>query len=141
LAEQGLAAALRYHDQVSPMPVERGRTLLSLGGVQRRRKQWGAARTTLAEAHRLFQGASARLWADRAQAEQARVSGRTPGPRGLTETEQRVTELVAQGLSNRQVAAELFVTVRAVESTLTKAYAKLGIQSRTQLAARLHQSG
>ena len=141
MAEQGLAAALRHHDQVSPMPVERGRTLLALGGVQRRRKQWGAARTTLAEAHRLFQGASARLWADRARAEQARVSGRAPGPRGLTETEQRVTELVAQGLSNRQVAAELFVTVRAVESTLTKAYAKLGIQSRTQLAARLHQSG
>lgn len=67
------------------------------------------------------------------------MSGRAPGPRGLTETEQRVTELVARGLSNRQVAAELFVTVRAVESTLTKAYAKLGIQSRTQLAARLHQ--
>jgi Bacterial regulatory proteins, luxR family len=45
------------------------------------------------------------------------------------------------GLSNRQVAAELFVTVRAVESTLTKAYAKLGIRSRTQLAAWLNQSG
>jgi DNA-binding NarL/FixJ family response regulator len=85
----------------------------------------------------LFEQAGARLWAGRARGELARVSGRAPGPRGLTETEQRVAVLVASGLSNRQVAAEKFVTVRAVESTLTKAYAKLGIQSRTQLAARL----
>ena len=53
----------------------------------------------------------------------------------------RVAELIARGLTNRQVAAELFVTVRAVESTLTKAYAKLGVRSRTQLAARLNQGG
>jgi DNA-binding CsgD family transcriptional regulator len=140
-AEGELAAALRYHDQVSPMPVERGRTLLALGAVQRRRKQRSAARNTLADALGLFEQAGARLWIRRVQAEQARVSGRAPGPRGLTETEQRVAELVARGLSNRQVAAELFVTVRAVESTLTKAYAKLGIRSRTQLAAWLNQSG
>jgi DNA-binding CsgD family transcriptional regulator len=140
-AEGELAAALRYHDQVSPMPVERGRTLLALGAVRRRRKQRSAARNTLADALGLFEQAGARLWIRRVQAEQARVSGRVPGPRGLTETEQRVAELVARGLSNRQVAAELFVTVRAVESTLTKAYAKLGVRSRTQLAAWLNQSG
>ena len=138
-ATRALTAALWFHDEVTPMPVERGRTLLVLGTVQRRRKQRGAARATLSEAHRLFQGAAARLWADRAQAERARVSGRAAGQAELTETERRVTELVARGLSNRQVAAELFVTVRAVESTLTKAYAKLGVQSRTQLTRRLHQ--
>jgi DNA-binding NarL/FixJ family response regulator len=140
-AAAALQDALRWHDQVSPMPLERGRTLLALGAVQRRRKQRAVARATLNEALRLFETAGAQLWAERAQAEQARVSGRAPGPRELTETEQRVAALVARGLSNRQVAAELFVTVRAVESTLTKAYAKLGIQSRTQLAARLHQGG
>ena len=43
-------------------------------------------------------------------------------------------------MSNREVAAELFVAVRTVEATLTKAYAKLGIRSRTELAARLHGS-
>lgn len=139
LAERELAAALRFHDQISPMPVERGRTLLLLGGTQRRRKQRAAARQTLAEALGLFERAGATLWARRARAEQARVSGRAPGPRELTATERRVAELVARGLSNRQVAAELFVTVRAVESTLTKAYAKLGVRSRTQLTARLHQ--
>ena len=51
----------------------------------------------------------------------------------------RVAELVSRGMSNSEVAAELFVTVRAVESTLTKAYAKLGVRSRTELAARLRQ--
>ena len=136
-----LRDALRWHDQVSPMPGERGRTLLVLGAVQRRMKQRAAARGTLAEALSLFEAAGAQPWADRARAEMARVSGRAPGPRELTETEERVTALVARGMSNRQVAAELFVTVRAVESILTKAYAKLGIQSRTQLAARLRQGG
>ena len=136
-----LTSAVRWHDQVSRMPVERGRTLLSLGALQRRLKKRATARDTLAEALKLFDGAGARLWAERARAEQARVSGRAPGPRDLTETEQRVAALVASGLSNQQVAAELFVSVRAVESTLTKAYAKLGIRSRTQLAARLHHGG
>ena len=120
-----LADAVRWDDQVSPMPAERGRTLLALGAVLRRLKQRGSARGALAEALGQFEAAGARLWTER-------------GPRELTETEQRVAALVASGLTNRQVAAELFVTVRAVESTLTKAYAKLGIQSRTQLAARLH---
>jgi DNA-binding CsgD family transcriptional regulator len=50
----------------------------------------------------------------------------------------RVAELVASGRSNKEVAAELFVTVRAVESTLTKAYAKVGVRSRTELAALMH---
>ena len=123
------------------MPVERGRTLLALGAVQRRLKQRSAARKTLADALGLFEQArGAGCGRPRARAEQARVSGRAPGPGGLTETEQRVAELVAQGLSNRQVAAELFVTVRAVESTLTKAYAKLGVRSRTQLASLLRVS-
>ena len=141
MAVTALSDALRCHDQVSPMPAERGRTLLALGAVQRRRKQRAAARDTLAEALRLFETAGAQPWAERARAEQARVSGRAPGLGELTETEQQVAALVARGQSNRQVAAELSVTVRAVESTLTKAYAKLGIQSRTQLAARLRQGG
>jgi DNA-binding CsgD family transcriptional regulator len=134
-----LAAALRCHGEVSPMPVERGRTLLVLGGVQRRVKQRGAARATLTQALELFEVAGARLWAERARAELRRVSGRAPGPVALSATEERVSALVARGLSNREVAAELFVTVRAVESTLTKVYAKLGVRSRTELAARLRE--
>ena len=85
----------------------------------------------------MFEGTGARLWTARAHAELARISGRAPSPEDLTVTERQVAELVARGMSNREVAAELFVTVRAVESTLTKTYAKLGVRSRTELAARL----
>jgi len=52
-----------------------------------------------------------------------------------------VAELIAQGMSNRAAAAELFVTVRTIESTLTKIYAKLGVRSRTQLASVLRERG
>ena len=56
---------------------------------------------------------------------------------GLSETELRVAQLVAEGKSNKEVAAELYVSVRAVESNLSKVYAKLGIRSRTELARRI----
>ena len=56
---------------------------------------------------------------------------------GLTATEAQVAELVARGLTNKEVAAELFVTVRAVEANLSRIYAKLGVRSRTELAHRL----
>ena len=132
-----LTEALRLHDLMTCQPVQRGRTLLTLGAVQRRLKQRRAARETLTEAIATFEGASAAIWAARAREELARVSGRVPGTGELTTTEARVAELVARGLSNREAAAELFVTVRTIESTLTKIYAKLGVQSRTQLASYL----
>jgi DNA-binding CsgD family transcriptional regulator len=133
-----LGTALRRHDQISPEPVQRGRTLLHLGSVQRRRRQRGAARATLGEAAAVFEQAGAALWMARAREELARVSGRAPGTGELTAAELRVAELVAGGLSNRAAAAELFVTVRTIESTLTRIYAKLGVESRTQLASHLH---
>ncbi|MGB6455937.1 MAG: AAA family ATPase [Streptosporangiaceae bacterium] len=136
-----LTEAVRLQDLLSPQPLDRGRTLLVLGGVQRRLKQRGAARATTSEAIGIFDAISAPLWAARARAELARLSGRPAGSADFTVTERRVTELVARGMSNREVAAELFVTVRAVESTLTKAYAKLGVRSRTELAARLRDGG
>jgi DNA-binding CsgD family transcriptional regulator len=136
-----LERALALHDSVDPMPVERARTQLVLGGVQRRLKQRRAARLSLTTARDAFGAAGAGLWAARAGAELARVSGRAPAadPGELTATERQVAELIVGGLTNRQVAAELFVTVRAVESTLTRLYAKLGVRSRTQLAGRLRE--
>jgi len=56
-------------------------------------------------------------------------------------TERRVAELVVSGLSNRAAAAQLVVTVRTIESTLTRVYAKLGVESRTQLASKLRDDG
>lgn len=134
-ATAALAEALRLQGLMTPEPVERGRVLIALGGVQRRLKQRRAARESLSEAIAVLDKAEASLWAARARGELARVSGRPPGGVGLTVTEQRVAELVAKGLSNRAAAAEQFVTVRTIESTLTKVYAKLGLQSRSQLAS------
>ncbi len=133
-----LTEALRLQELISFMPLERGRTLLMLGGIQRRLKQRAAARATLTEASGIFVRIGAPLWAERAEAELARISGRAPAQDELTVTELRVAELVGLGLSNTEIAAELFVTVRAIESTLTKTYAKLGVRTRTELAARLH---
>jgi DNA-binding CsgD family transcriptional regulator len=130
--------ALRLHGQVSPQPLVRGRILIELGHVHRRLKQRAAARSLLTDALGLFETIGAPLWAARARAELARISGRSPGAAVLTVTERRVADLVASGRTNKEVAAELFVTVRAVESTLTKAYAKLGVRSRTELGAVMH---
>jgi DNA-binding CsgD family transcriptional regulator/Tfp pilus assembly protein PilF len=136
-----LARALQLGDLITRDPVERGRTLLMLGAVQRRLKQRRSARETLGAAITLFEGAHAALWAARAREELARVSGRAARAGELTATERRVAELIAQGMSNRAAAAELFVTVRTIESTLTKIYAKLGVRSRTQLASVLRDRG
>ena len=130
-------AALDLLAPVSAMPVERGRTLLALGIAQRRLKQRGAARATLTGALAIFDTIEAPLWAVRARTELARINGRASASGDLTATEQRAADLVARGRSNREVAAELFLSVRAIESTLTKTYTKLGVQSRSELAARL----
>ena len=118
-------------------PLDRGRALLLLGAVQRRQKQRAEARATLTRAMAIFTDIDAPLWRARVSDELSRIGGRSRGPEDLSETERRVAELVARGLSNREVAAALFVTVRAVESTLTKTYAKLGVRSRTELASRI----
>jgi DNA-binding NarL/FixJ family response regulator len=77
-------------------------------------------------------------WVEETRAELSRVGGRRPqDPEDLTPTERRVAELAADGLANKEIATALFVTVRTVEEHLRKAYAKLGIRSRTQLARRL----
>jgi DNA-binding CsgD family transcriptional regulator len=129
-----LEEALAGHARL-PMPFDRSRTLLALGEVQRRAKQKRAARETLEAALAIFEELGAKLWAEKARAELARVSGRAPAG-GLTPTEQRIAELVAEGGSNKEVAAALFVTVKTVERNLTRIYEKLGLRSRTELASR-----
>jgi DNA-binding CsgD family transcriptional regulator len=131
-----LESALELH-QTSPQPLERGRTLLALGATQRRLKRRAAAREVLGQALDVFDTIGTPLWAEKAAAELARISGRTASPDALTVTERRVAELVADGQSNKEVAAALFITVRAVEANLSRVYAKLGLRSRTELATRL----
>jgi DNA-binding CsgD family transcriptional regulator len=119
------------------LPFERARTLLALGVAQRRGKQRQAARKTLEEALAAFDELGAMLWSERTRRELGRISGRAPSRGELTPTERRVAELVAEGRTNKEVAAALFVAPRSVEGTLSRVYTKLGVRSRTELARRL----
>jgi DNA-binding CsgD family transcriptional regulator len=114
----------------------RGRALLALGTVRRRAKQKRAARDVLEAAESVFDAIGAAGWAANAKEEMARIGGRTRGD-GLTPSERRVADLVAQGRTNAEVAAALFLAERTVASHLTHVYAKLGIRSRTELARML----
>jgi DNA-binding CsgD family transcriptional regulator len=73
----------------------------------------------------------------KARGELGRIAGRRR-QEGLTAAERRVAALVAEGRTNREVAAALFLGERTVASHLTHIYAKLGVRSRTELARRMH---
>jgi DNA-binding CsgD family transcriptional regulator len=135
-AFEALEAALTELDRV-PYPFERGRALLSLGVVRRQAMQKKTAREALEQALAGFEDLGARLWADKARAELARISGRRTTSDELTETETRVARLAADGLSNKQIAAALFMGVSTVEAHLSHVYRKLGIRSRAALGTRL----
>ena len=135
-ASETVTEALAQHDRIS-MPIERGRTLLAGGEIHRRAKRKALARELLAEARSVFERAGARAWVARADEEIARLGIRAAAPEGLTETERRAAELVAAGRTNREVAEALFVSPKSVEGILTRVYRKLGLRSRTELAARL----
>ena len=136
--DAAIASAERAVDLATGLglPFEQARALLVLGDTQRRAKRRGAARLSLGEAVAMFDGLGAAVWSRQAASSLARVGGRVRHE-GLTATEAQVAELVARGLTNKEVAAELFVTVRAVEANLSRIYAKLGVRSRTELANRL----
>jgi DNA-binding CsgD family transcriptional regulator len=132
--------ALAYHQHL-PMPFELGRTVLARGQLQRRLKQKRAARESLQAAMEVFRGLGAPLWAERAQAELRRVGLRPAAPLSLTPTEERVADLVAAGHTNREAAQALFVSVHTVEDNLRRIYRKLGVRSRTELAATYPSRG
>jgi DNA-binding CsgD family transcriptional regulator len=118
------------------------RALLVLGRAQRRAKKRAAARDSLQQARAGFEQLGCPGWAAAAAAELDRISGRRAAPAGgLTPGERRVAELVAGGLSNKEVAARLYLSVATVDTHLRGVYAKLGIRSRTQLARRLGGAG
>jgi DNA-binding CsgD family transcriptional regulator len=116
-------------------PLERGRTFLCLGAARRQARQRKAAREALEHALAIFEELGARLWAEQARAELARISGRRAAGDELTGTEVRVAELAASGRSNKEIAAELFMGVSTVEAHLSHVYRKLGIRSRAGLGA------
>jgi DNA-binding NarL/FixJ family response regulator len=129
------AAALRAYAEL-PVPLERGRTMLALGAMERRTRKLKQARHTLQDGLAIFEELGAKLWAEQARSELARIGGRASAGDELTPSEQRVAELVAQGKTNKEVAAILVVADRTVESALTQIYRKLEVRSRTELARK-----
>jgi DNA-binding CsgD family transcriptional regulator len=146
LAAQGdLAAAtaaaqtaMAEHDRL-PMPFERARTQLLLGQLQHRQRRRDAARTNIGAALAVFDDLDTPLWSAKAHASLAR-SNVTAGPaKLLTAGEQRVAELAASGMTNREIAAALFVSLKTVEVHLTRIYRKLDVRTRTELVRRIDQ--
>jgi DNA-binding CsgD family transcriptional regulator len=114
-------------------PFGRARALLGLGVLRRRARQKRAARHAIEAAVEEFDAMGAAGWAAKARSELGRIGGRVR-ERGLTAAERRVAALVAEGRTNREVAAVLFLGERTVETHLTHVYAKLGVRSRAELA-------
>jgi DNA-binding CsgD family transcriptional regulator len=134
-ARAACAQALSQFERL-PMPFELGRTLLVTGMVERRARRKSAARESLGRALGIFEQLGAPLWADTARRELTKIAVRASGD-GLTETERRTAALVAQGRTNREIASAMFVTENTVQTHVRHIFQKLGVSSRTELAARL----
>jgi len=146
-ADGRLPEALAWFDQAvdvfeveMPMPFERARTLLARGQVARRADRRRAARDDLEAAEAAFGALGARAWSDRAAESASRIGGRRSAGRSLTPSERRVAELAVAGRSNLEIAAELVISVRTVESQLSAVYRKLDIRSRSMLREALAAS-
>lgn len=138
----GLRAAVEVLD-TSAAPLELARALGDLGAALRRQNARRDARAPLRRAIELADECAPRTRiAEDARAELAAAGGRGPARRNggmgsLTPSERRVVDLVAMGMSNPQVAQQLFVSRRTVETHLANAYRKLGIRGRDELATAL----
>ena len=137
--EAAFAGALAFDDR-RPMPFERARTLLALGRRLHRARRRVTARQHLRAALEGFERLHADTWARQAEAE-LRAAGARHRPaqddRALTPQEQRVAAAVQRGASNRDIAADLFLSPKTVEFHLRQIYRKLDVRSRTQLVAAL----
>jgi len=141
---EGLVLVEEAHRLLDGLPdaVERARTLVALGSVLRRAGQRSAARRRLDAGRELAQKIGAAELEAEARSE-LRLAGARPTRSGssasmpLTPAEERVAQKAATGLSNREIAQALFVTVKTVEWHLSQTYAKLGIAKRSELSDAL----
>jgi DNA-binding CsgD family transcriptional regulator len=141
-AEGFFRAALSTDSQA--WPFRRGRTLLAYGEWLRRQRRILDARAPLRTARDVFDALGASPWGERARRE-LRASGEVSRPRAerlldaLTPQELQISELVAQGLSNKEIGAKLYLSHRTVGYHLYRIYPKLGVTSRAGLRAALHR--
>ena len=147
LIEAGESGIERIREAVallsdSPAQLEHAYALANLGATLRRANQRAEARDHLRQALELAQRAGATLLAEHAH-EELIATGARPrrvelsGAASLTPSERRIAAMAAEGMSNREIAQALFVTLRTVEMHLSNVFRKLGVSSRTQLAAAL----
>jgi DNA-binding CsgD family transcriptional regulator len=120
-----------------PIPSERARTLLAKGQILRRERQKRAAQEALQAARAIFVELEMPAWVAKTDGELARLGLRHGGRLDLTETERRVAVLAAHGLTNREIAAQMFLARKTVEDVMSRVYGKLGIGSRAELGAWL----
>jgi DNA-binding CsgD family transcriptional regulator len=141
-AATALEQALAQHDRLD-MPLERARTLLAAGIVERRARRPARARASLELAIGICEERGAALWSQRARQELGKLGARRAPGGGLTDAEWRVAEASARGLTNREVAAALFLSPKTVEAHLSSIYRKLGVHSRAALGAYMaeHSQG
>ncbi|WP_042406663.1 LuxR family transcriptional regulator, partial [Streptacidiphilus carbonis] len=142
-AEDRFTAALRLHEE-QDRPWDRARTALLYGEWLRRGRRKAEARGPLLAAQSVFDELGAVPWAERARSELGATGTAAPQGRAgsgplasLTPQESQIVRLAAQGMSNRDIAAQLFLSSRTVGYHLYKAYPKLGVASRGELAELL----
>jgi DNA-binding CsgD family transcriptional regulator len=132
-AAEALQHAFTAHERLD-MPLELARTHLIAGDVARRARRKLTAREHTETARTMFDRLGAVPWAQRAEADLARLGTKRADEPELTAAERRVAQLVAAGRTNREVAADLYMGLRTVEAHLSAIYRKLGIRSRSELA-------
>jgi len=117
------------------------RARLAYGRKLRRARRLGRARPELNAARTAFLKLGATPWVAQVDVELGAGGAVEGGPDALTAQERQVAELVAAGASNKEAGAQLFLSPKTIETHLSRAYRKLGVTSRTQLAARWKELG
>jgi DNA-binding NarL/FixJ family response regulator len=138
-ADEHFEEAIRLH-RASGTAMELAKTELLYGNRLRRSRKPKAAREHLRDAVRIFQSYQADHWIARAQAELRAAGDSTGEPRDhlvLTPQQTQIARLVAEGATNREIAARLFLSHRTVEHHLRNIFARLGVRSRVELTRRL----
>ena len=132
-AARSLRLAFAAHERLG-MPLELARTHLVAGEIARRARRKATARDHMETARVMFDQLGAGPWAQRAEADLARLGTMRASGSSLTSAERQVAGLVASGRTNREVAADLYMGLRTVEAHLSSVYRKLGVRSRSELA-------
>ncbi|MFD5829227.1 LuxR C-terminal-related transcriptional regulator [Lentzea sp. NPDC060358] len=138
-ADEHFEEAIRLH-RASGTALELAKTELLYGNRLRRGRKPKVARAHLRDAVRIFESYQADHWVERARAELRAAGDPTGEPKdhpGLTPQQAQIAALVAEGATNREIAARLFLSHRTVEHHLRNIFARLGVRSRVELTRRL----